>query len=166
MLHFFLCEIMPKYDWYVHYSVCMAALFSLLSNRALHLLTFHHGLMWLSVLLISLAFTTEQHYSIVVVNRWYYYQYVLHFTPHKMYFFFQAMKKVVELKTDILSIEERNLLSVAYKNIVGSRRSSWRALHSLQQKDNCDETVVTNLRAKVLEELKEYSKEIIVSTKT
>ena len=74
------------------------------------------------------------------------------------------MKKVVELKTDILSIEERNLLSVAYKNIVGSRRSSWRALHSLQQKDNCDETVVTDLRAKVLEELKEYSKEIIVST--
>lgn len=38
------------------------------------------------------------------------------------------MKALVEQKTD-LSVEERNLLSVAYKNVVGSRRASWRTLN-------------------------------------
>jgi len=31
---------------------------------------------------------------------------------------------------DILDLEQRNLLSVAYKNVVGSKRSSWRTLTS------------------------------------
>ena len=34
------------------------------------------------------------------------------------------MKKVCEERQE-LSIEERNLLSVAYKNVIGSRRASW-----------------------------------------
>lgn len=34
-----------------------------------------------------------------------------------------------------LTLEERNLLSVAYKNVVGSRRASWRVLSSLEQKE-------------------------------
>jgi len=38
------------------------------------------------------------------------------------------MKALVGQKTD-LSVEERNLLSVAYKNVVGSRRASWRTLN-------------------------------------
>lgn len=33
-----------------------------------------------------------------------------------------------------LSVEERNLLSVAYKNVVGTRRASWRVLTALQVK--------------------------------
>jgi 14-3-3 protein epsilon len=41
-----------------------------------------------------------------------------------------AMNKVVNLNSD-LSIEERNLLSVAYKNTIGSRRTAWRALNSI-----------------------------------
>jgi len=41
------------------------------------------------------------------------------------------MKKVVQTGHD-LSIEERNLLSVAYKNSVGSRRTAWRALTSIE----------------------------------
>jgi 14-3-3 protein epsilon len=44
------------------------------------------------------------------------------------------MKKVVHLGQD-LSIEERNLLSVAYKNSVGSRRTAWRAISSIEQKE-------------------------------
>jgi 14-3-3 protein epsilon len=44
------------------------------------------------------------------------------------------MKKVVKTGQD-LSIEERNLLSVAYKNSVGSRRTAWRALSSIEQKE-------------------------------
>jgi 14-3-3 protein epsilon len=30
-----------------------------------------------------------------------------------------------------LTIDERNLLSVAYKNTIGSRRTAWRALSSI-----------------------------------
>lgn len=33
-----------------------------------------------------------------------------------------------------LSVEERNLLSVAYKNTVGSRRAAWRIISSVEQK--------------------------------
>jgi 14-3-3 protein epsilon len=37
--------------------------------------------------------------------------------------------------TDELSVEERNLLSVAYKNAVGSRRAAWRIITSVEQKE-------------------------------
>merc|ERR1711941_19574 len=36
---------------------------------------------------------------------------------------------------DELSTEERNLLSVAYKNAVGSRRAAWRIITSVEQKE-------------------------------
>ena len=45
-----------------------------------------------------------------------------------------AMKKVAEMNTE-LSVEERNLLSVAYKNVVGSRRASLRIISSIEQKE-------------------------------
>ncbi len=44
-----------------------------------------------------------------------------------------AMKSVTEGDIE-LSNEERNLLSVAYKNVVGARRSSWRVVSSIEQK--------------------------------
>ncbi len=34
-----------------------------------------------------------------------------------------------------LSVEERNLLSVGYKNLVGARRASWRILQSVEQSE-------------------------------
>ena len=43
------------------------------------------------------------------------------------------MKAVTQLG-NILDTEERNLLSVAYKNIVGAKRSSWRVISSIEQK--------------------------------
>ena len=45
----------------------------------------------------------------------------------------QSMKEVTETGEE-LSNEERNLLSVAYKNVVGARRSSWRVISSIEQK--------------------------------
>merc|ERR1712151_765148 len=36
---------------------------------------------------------------------------------------------------DELSVEERNLLSVAYKNAVGSRRAAWRIITSVKDKE-------------------------------
>ncbi|XP_009792760.1 14-3-3 protein 9-like isoform X1 [Nicotiana tabacum] len=45
-----------------------------------------------------------------------------------------AMKKVANMDVE-LTVEERNLLSVGYKNVVGSRRASWRILSSIEQKE-------------------------------
>ena len=41
------------------------------------------------------------------------------------------MKSVAKMEGSELSIDERNLLSLGYKNVVGSRRISWRTLTSL-----------------------------------
>jgi len=43
--------------------------------------------------------------------------------------------KDVGSKPEELGVEERNLLSVAYKNAVGSRRSAWRIITSVEQKE-------------------------------
>ncbi|KAJ9520435.1 hypothetical protein QJQ45_000158 [Haematococcus lacustris] len=46
------------------------------------------------------------------------------------------MNKVAKLVHDQeLSVEERNLLSVAYKNVIGARRTSWRTISSIEQKE-------------------------------
>nr|BDS00576.1 14-3-3 protein [Diaphus watasei] len=44
-----------------------------------------------------------------------------------------SMKEVTEQGAE-LSCEERNLLSVAYKNVVGARRSAWRVISAIEQK--------------------------------
>jgi hypothetical protein len=44
------------------------------------------------------------------------------------------VKQLAELKVQ-LNVEERNLLSVAYKNVVGARRASWRVLSSIESKE-------------------------------
>lgn len=46
----------------------------------------------------------------------------------------EAMRKLAELDVE-LTVEERNLLSVGYKNVVGARRASWRILSSIEQKE-------------------------------
>jgi len=46
-----------------------------------------------------------------------------------------CMKKVVKSNPE-LTVEERNLLSVAYKNVIGSRRASWRIITSIEQKED------------------------------
>merc|ERR1719389_1006619 len=43
--------------------------------------------------------------------------------------------KAVDMSGADMSVEERNLLSVAYKNAVGSRRASWRIISSVEQKE-------------------------------
>ncbi|KAG4402052.1 hypothetical protein GLYMA_02G115900v4 [Glycine max] len=46
----------------------------------------------------------------------------------------ECMKKVAKLDLD-LTVEERNLLSVGYKNVIGARRASWRIMSSIEQKE-------------------------------
>jgi 14-3-3 protein epsilon len=47
----------------------------------------------------------------------------------------EYMKKVAEGASEDLSLEERNLLSVAYKNVVGARRASLRIIGSIESKE-------------------------------
>ena len=47
----------------------------------------------------------------------------------------EYMKRVAEGSSQDLSLEERNLLSVAYKNVVGSRRASLRIIKSIYSKE-------------------------------
>jgi 14-3-3 protein epsilon len=46
-----------------------------------------------------------------------------------------AMKQVAKMDVE-LTVEERNLLSVAYKNTIGARRASWRIISSIEQKED------------------------------
>ena len=45
-----------------------------------------------------------------------------------------------------LSPEERNLLSVAYKNVVGVRRAAWRQLKDVEAKEGKKSKQFTNNR--------------------
>lgn len=77
----------------------------------------------------------------------------------------EYMKKVVESNIE-LSSEERNLLSVAYKNVVGSRRASLRILSSIEQKEESRQNekhlvVVRSFKHKVEKELSQICGEII-----
>jgi len=68
----------------------------------------------------------------------------------------EAMKKVTEMDST-LTTEERNLLSVAYKNIVGAKRSSWRVISSIEQKASDKEVRRTCFSFKYLMESLYYS---------
>lgn len=76
----------------------------------------------------------------------------------------QAMKQVTETGVE-LSNEERNLLSVAYKNVVGARRSSWRVISSIEQKTEGVEKkqqMAREYREKVEKELREICYDVLV----
>merc|ERR1711977_254654 len=74
----------------------------------------------------------------------------------------EYMKKVAQSDTE-LSVEERNLLSVAYKNVIGSRRSSWRILSSILQKqtETAYTSMATNLQKKIENELSTLCKDVL-----
>uniref|UniRef100_A0A183C8Y5 14_3_3 domain-containing protein n=1 Tax=Globodera pallida TaxID=36090 RepID=A0A183C8Y5_GLOPA len=75
----------------------------------------------------------------------------------------QSMKKVTELGSE-LSNEERNLLSVAYKNVVGARRSSWRVISSIEQKTEGSEKkqqMAKEYREKVENELRDICHDVL-----
>jgi 14-3-3 protein epsilon len=68
----------------------------------------------------------------------------------------EYMKRVASMGTE-LSIEERNLFSVAYKNSVACRRQAWRAVSTIEasmQQTNPDSVgSITNYRANIEAEL-------------
>jgi len=66
-----------------------------------------------------------------------------------------------------LSLEERNLLSVSYKNAVGARRQAWRAINTVEQRENAAkkgpviQDLIKTYRTKVEKELKAKCQEIL-----
>ncbi|XP_057974216.1 14-3-3 protein 7-like isoform X2 [Malania oleifera] len=46
----------------------------------------------------------------------------------------EAMKKLAELNVE-LTVEERNLIRIGYKNVIGARRASWQALSSFEKEE-------------------------------
>ena len=79
------------------------------------------------------------------------------------------MKAVAEAQADQdpLLDEQRNLLSVAYKNVVGSRRSSWRVISSIEQKGSEEkQALAKEYREKIEKELQDICGEVLVSVRT
>ncbi|KAJ1952375.1 hypothetical protein EC988_003589 [Linderina pennispora] len=81
----------------------------------------------------------------------------------------QYMKAVAKLGSD-LTVEERNLLSVAYKNVIGARRASWRIVSSIENKEHSrgnDAQVekIKAYRANIEKELQEVCNDILAVLK-
>ena len=77
----------------------------------------------------------------------------------------QSMKKVADLNVE-LTVEERNLLSVAYKNVIGAKRASWRTISSIEQKEenkgnDSHDSKIKQYRDKVEKELKDVCSDIL-----
>ncbi|XP_043225428.1 14-3-3 protein epsilon-like [Amphibalanus amphitrite] len=77
----------------------------------------------------------------------------------------EAMQTLACLDVE-LTVEERNLLSVAYKNVIGARRASWRIISSIEQKEETKSAeekleMIRSYRIKVEKELKDKCGEIL-----
>jgi len=71
------------------------------------------------------------------------------------------MRNVADMGSE-LTLEERNLLSVAYKNAVGARRSAWRALTTLELKVSGKHIeTIKEYRSKIEIEFEELCKQIL-----
>ena len=74
------------------------------------------------------------------------------------------MKKVANLDQE-LSSDDRNLLSVAYKNTIGPRRVAWRAISSIESKEETKSSnhlhLLQDYKKKIEKELNVYCEDIL-----
>jgi len=74
--------------------------------------------------------------------------------------------KELTMEGGMLTDEQRNLLSVAFKNVVGARRSAWRIISSIEQKQNDkgeggDNSLASKYREEIEKELQERCGEVL-----
>jgi len=77
----------------------------------------------------------------------------------------EHMKLVASIQQE-LTVEERNLLSVAYKNVIGARRASWRIVSSIEQKEEskgneAQVSMIKGYREKIESELAKICEDIL-----
>jgi len=67
------------------------------------------------------------------------------------------MRELVKTSAE-LTVEERNLLSVAYKNVIGARRASWRTMNVDENKDN---ELIKTYKTQLEQELETICKDVL-----
>lgn len=77
----------------------------------------------------------------------------------------EYMKEVAKTGEE-LSVDERNLLSVAYKNVIGTRRASWRIISSIEQKEEAKGAanhvdLIKSYRSKIEGELEDVCNDVL-----
>jgi len=72
--------------------------------------------------------------------------------------FMRELVKYSDTKKVDLTVEERNLLSVAYKNVIGARRASWRTLNVDERKDDA---LIVEYKKQVETELDTICKDVL-----
>lgn len=72
----------------------------------------------------------------------------------------ELLSEVVKIQKGDLDAEERNILSVAYKNVVGTKRASWRTLNQQESGDD-NKKYIDKFKKQVENELKDKCQEIL-----
>lgn len=73
------------------------------------------------------------------------------------------LQDVIETKSEDLNVEERNLLSVGFKNLISANRSAWRTVSAIEQNDKYSEYSADckEYKAKIEKELEQQCKRVI-----
>jgi 14-3-3 protein epsilon len=71
------------------------------------------------------------------------------------------MRELVNIAETPLVVDERNLLSVAYKNVIGARRASWRTLNMDEKKGMNDDELMAEYRRQVEAEMTSICQDVL-----